>query len=145
MYPYICILYASPCAPLLVLWPGEVEGTSLAMAQGKASPVPAPEPMFRVSPVLRRYDADVPLTAVGADFRTRPFDNCPRFVPASLMLDATPSRLSCRCTPHRAVAAKICVCGWIDGSDAVGSGWVRCSRVDAGWVAQADERHNEQQ
>ena len=36
----------------------EVEGTSLAMAQGKASPVPAPEPMFRVSPVLRRYDAD---------------------------------------------------------------------------------------
>ena len=66
---YICILYASPCAPLLVLWPGEVEGTSLAMAQGKASPVPAPEPMFRVSPVLRRYDADVPPTAVGADFQ----------------------------------------------------------------------------
>ena len=33
---YVCILYASPCAPLLVLWPGEVEGTSLAMAQGKA-------------------------------------------------------------------------------------------------------------
>ena len=63
---YVCILYASPCAPLLVLWPGEVEGTSLAMAQGKASPVPAPEPMFRVSPVLRRYDADVPPTAVGA-------------------------------------------------------------------------------
>ena len=63
---YVCILYASPCAPLLVLWPGEVEGTSLAMAQGKASPVPAPEPMFRVSPVLRRYDTDVPPTAVGA-------------------------------------------------------------------------------
>ena len=63
---YVCILYASPCAPLLVLWPGEVEGTSLAMAQGKASPVPAPEPMFRVSAVLRRYDADVPPTAVGA-------------------------------------------------------------------------------
>ena len=36
------------------------------MAQGKASPVPAPEPMFRVSAVLRRYDADVPPTAVGA-------------------------------------------------------------------------------
>ena len=33
---YVCILYASPCAPLLVPWPGEVEGTSLAMAQGKA-------------------------------------------------------------------------------------------------------------
>ena len=63
---YVCILYASPCAQLLVLWPGEVEGTSLAMAQGKASPVPAPEPMFRVSAVLRRYDADVPPTAVGA-------------------------------------------------------------------------------
>ena len=63
---YVCILYASPCAPLLVLWPGEVEGPSLAMAQGKASPVPAPKPMFRVSPVLRRYDADVPPTAVGA-------------------------------------------------------------------------------
>ena len=31
----VCILYASPCAPLLVLWPGEVEGTSVAMAQGK--------------------------------------------------------------------------------------------------------------
>ena len=63
---YVCILYASPCAPLLVLWPGEVEGTSLAMAQAKASPVPAPAPMFRVSAVLRRYDADVPPTAVGA-------------------------------------------------------------------------------
>ena len=55
---YVCILYASPCAPLLVLWPGEVEWTSLAMMQGKASPVPAPAPMFRVSAVLRRYDAD---------------------------------------------------------------------------------------
>ena len=33
---YVCILYASPCAPLLILWPGEVEGTSLAIAQGKA-------------------------------------------------------------------------------------------------------------
>ena len=63
---YVCILYASPSAPLLVPWPGEVEGTSLAMAQAKASPVPAPEPMFRVSAVLRRYDADVPPTAVGA-------------------------------------------------------------------------------
>ena len=31
----------------MVLWPGEVEGTSLAMPQAKASPVPAPEPMFR--------------------------------------------------------------------------------------------------
>ena len=62
---YVCILYASPCAPLLVLWPGEVERTSLAMAQGKASPVPAPAPMFRVSAVLRRYDADVPPTRDG--------------------------------------------------------------------------------
>ena len=74
---YVCILYASPCAPLLVLWPGEVEGTSLAMAQGKASPVPAPEPMFRVSAVLRRYDADVPPTAVGACRRRPAFDNGP--------------------------------------------------------------------
>ena len=32
-------LYGSPCAPLLVLWLGEVEGTSLAMTQAKASPV----------------------------------------------------------------------------------------------------------
>ena len=68
---YVCILYASPSAPLLVLWPGEVEGTSLAMAQGKASPVPAPAaaPMFRVSAVLRRYDAErraADRTAVGA-------------------------------------------------------------------------------
>ena len=69
-----CILYASPCAPLLVLWPGEVEGTSLAMAQGRAcccSPVPRPAPMFRVSAVLRRYDADVPPTAVEACYRRR--------------------------------------------------------------------------
>ena len=30
--------------------------------------------MFRVSAVLRRYDADVPPTAVGADFGSRPFE-----------------------------------------------------------------------
>ena len=85
---YVCILYASPCAPLLVLWPGEVEGTSLAMAQGKASPVPAPEPMFRVSPVLRRYDADVPPTAVGACCRRRtvtPFAFSMRFFAAGAL------------------------------------------------------------
>ena len=72
---YVCVLYDSHCAPLLLPWLGEVEGTSLAMYQAKASPVPAPEPMLRVSAVLRRYeptyDADVPLTrtrvaAVGA-------------------------------------------------------------------------------
>ena len=53
---YVCILYASPCAPLLVLWLGEVEGTSLAIYQANASPVPAHVPMVRVSAVLRRYD-----------------------------------------------------------------------------------------
>jgi hypothetical protein len=50
---------------------GRWRGHQLAMAQAKASPVPAPEPMFRVSAVLRRYDADVPLTAVGACCRRR--------------------------------------------------------------------------
>ena len=38
----------------------------MAMAQAKASPVPALEPMFRVSPVLRRLPTAVPPTAVGA-------------------------------------------------------------------------------
>ena len=28
---YVCVLYGSPCAPLLLPWLGEVEGTSLAM------------------------------------------------------------------------------------------------------------------
>ena len=36
-----------------------------SMAQGMASPVPAPEPMFRVSPVLRRVPSAVPPTVVG--------------------------------------------------------------------------------
>ena len=35
---YVCVLYDSPCAPLLLPWLGEVEGTSLAMSQAKASP-----------------------------------------------------------------------------------------------------------
>ena len=54
---YVCVLYDSPCALLLLPWLGEVDGTSLAMPQGKALPVPAPEPMISVPPVLRRYDA----------------------------------------------------------------------------------------
>ena len=29
---YVCVLHDSLCAPLLVIWPGEVEETSLAMA-----------------------------------------------------------------------------------------------------------------
>ena len=33
---YVCILYVSPCAPLLLPWLGEVEGTSLPMSQAKA-------------------------------------------------------------------------------------------------------------
>ena len=63
---YVCVLYGSPCAPLLLPWLGEVEGTSQAIAQAKASPVPALAPMFRVSPVLRRLPTAVPPTAVGA-------------------------------------------------------------------------------
>ena len=31
----VCLLYGSPCAPLLLPWLGEVQGTSLAMVQGK--------------------------------------------------------------------------------------------------------------
>ena len=63
---YVCVLHDSPCAPLLLPWLGEVEGTSLAMTQAKASPVPAPAPMFRVSPVLRRLPSAVPPTIVGS-------------------------------------------------------------------------------
>ena len=36
---YVCILYCSPCAPLMTPWLGELEGTSLAIAQAKGSPV----------------------------------------------------------------------------------------------------------
>ena len=56
---YVCILYCPQRAPLLLPWLGEVEGTSLAMSQAKASPVPALAPMFRVSPVLRRLPTAV--------------------------------------------------------------------------------------
>ena len=38
--PRVCVLHGSPCAPLVYPWLGEVEGTSLAMTQAKASPVP---------------------------------------------------------------------------------------------------------
>ena len=62
---YVCVLYDSPCAPLLLPWLGEVEGTSLAMSQAKASPVPAHVPMFRVPTVLRRVPSAVPPTVVG--------------------------------------------------------------------------------
>ena len=63
---YVCVLYASPCAPLLLPWLGEVDGTSLAMSQAKISPVSAHVPMFRVPTVLRRVPSAVPPTAVGA-------------------------------------------------------------------------------
>ena len=62
----VCVLYDSLCAPLLLPWLGEVEGTSLAMYQAKASPVPAHVPMFRVPTVLRRVPSAVPPTVVGA-------------------------------------------------------------------------------
>ena len=29
---YVCVLYCSPCAPLMAPWLGELEGTSLAIA-----------------------------------------------------------------------------------------------------------------
>ena len=82
---YVCVLYDSPCAPLLLPWLGEVEGTSLAMSQAKASPVPAHVPMFRVPTVLRRVPSAVPQTVVGQRFWLRPFKNgqglptCSRF------------------------------------------------------------------
>ena len=47
-------------------WLGELEGTSLAIAQAKGSPVLALEPMFGVLTELQRYAAGVPPTAVGA-------------------------------------------------------------------------------
>ena len=65
---YVCVLYDSLCAPLLLPWLGEVEGTSLAMSQAKASPVPAHVPMVRVPTVLRRVPSAVLWTVVGADF-----------------------------------------------------------------------------
>ena len=37
----VCLLYASPCAPLLIPWLEEVKGISLAMTKAKASPVTA--------------------------------------------------------------------------------------------------------
>ena len=62
---YVCVLHDSPCAPLLLPWLEEVEGTSLAMSQAQASPVPALAPMFRVPPVLRRVPSAVSPTVVG--------------------------------------------------------------------------------
>ena len=50
---------------------GDITGNGPGQGFTKASPVPAPAPMFRVSAVLRRYDADVPPTAVGACGRRR--------------------------------------------------------------------------
>ena len=60
----VCLLYGSLCAPLLLPWPGELEGTSLAMAQGKASPVLVVAPIFRVPTVLQRVPSAVPPTVV---------------------------------------------------------------------------------
>ena len=72
---YVCVLYDSPCAPLLLPWLGEVEGTSLAMSQAKASPAPAHVPMFRVPTVLRRVPSAVPQTVVGHGRTPLPFAN----------------------------------------------------------------------
>ena len=71
----VCVLHDSLCAPLLLPWLGEVEGTSLAMYQAKASPVPAHVPMFRVPTGLRRVPAAVPRTAVGHGRTPLPFAN----------------------------------------------------------------------
>ena len=46
-------------------WLGELEGTSLAIAQAKGPPVLALEPMFGVLTELRRYAADVARAADG--------------------------------------------------------------------------------
>ena len=51
---YVCLPYGSPRALLLLPWLKELQGTSLAMTQGKTLPVTAHIPMFRVPPVLRR-------------------------------------------------------------------------------------------
>ena len=57
---YVCVLYGSPCAPLLIPWLGKVQGTSLAMTQGKTSPAAALDVMFRVHTVLLRGPLRVP-------------------------------------------------------------------------------------
>ena len=49
---YVCILYGSQSAPLLLPWLGEVQGTSLAMTHGKKLPVIAHIPMLRMPTVL---------------------------------------------------------------------------------------------
>ena len=74
---YVCVLYDYLCAPLLLPWLGEVEGTSLAMSQAKASPVPAHVPMFRVPTVLRRVPSAVPQTVVGESFGQQLLANGP--------------------------------------------------------------------
>ena len=57
---YVCILYGSQIAPLLLTWLGEVQGTSLAMAQCKALPDPTRILMFRVPTVRLRVPSGVP-------------------------------------------------------------------------------------
>ena len=64
----VCFL----CAPLLLPWLGEVQGASLAMIQGKESPVTVHIPMFRVSTVLLRVPSAVPPTVVGTQFVAAP-------------------------------------------------------------------------
>ena len=54
------------CSTVAPLARGELEGTSLAMAQGKASPVLVVAPIFRVPTVLRSGAVGVPPTARGA-------------------------------------------------------------------------------
>ena len=77
---YVCVLHDSLCAPLLLPWLGEVEGTSLAMYQAKVSPAPAHVPMFsfRVPtglPQCGRVPTAVPKTAVRHGRTPLPFAN----------------------------------------------------------------------
>ena len=68
---YVCVLYCSSCVPLLAPWLGELEGTSLAIAQAKVQPVLALEPMFGVLTVLcRRCAADGRRSLTKTSFRT---------------------------------------------------------------------------
>ena len=69
----VCVLYDSPCDPLLLPWLGEVEGTSMAMSQAKALPVPAHVPVVRVPTVLRRVPSAVPQTVVAHGRTPLPF------------------------------------------------------------------------
>ena len=60
------LMYNSPCDPLLLTWPEEVEGTSMSMNQGKILAAQALMVMFRVSPVLRWVPSAAVLAVAGA-------------------------------------------------------------------------------